>query len=131
MPNSYSLSENIPIVYIGLEYKVRGPFVDFICKHNDKIFILTNAAQDISPSACVTIVDIKPFEPAASSEMPWWPTFPGGQRVFFRRWYVLRDWMRRSGIKHVFTADADALIYGNITNIVHSNLHHFQEKEYW
>ena len=125
----------IPIVLTGIDYQmnqVSRATIPFMCTNNDRVVILSNVKQNpISGADCLEVVDISGLYSMASSEMPWPKRAPMNQKVYFDRWYVLRDWMRRSGTARVFVMDSDAFMIQNITKLVQDHLDIFSEHELW
>lgn len=134
----YTLQE-VPIVLVALNYNINNHVpkhtIPFMCTKNKRIVLLTNAKQDHSTKSqqknCTEIVNIAGNLKSSVSEMPWRQTFPKNQKVFFDRWYVLRDWMRETKTQRIFTMDSDAIMTQNITHFYLKNWHIFRKHEIW
>lgn len=117
----------VPIVLVTLNYQLNGHVprssIPFMCKRNAKVVVLTNVVQRKLPAAdCLEVINVNATYVASVSEMPW----PNGpvpkiQKLFFDRWYILRDWMRSSSTHRVFTIDSDALVTLNVSDFASSN----------
>jgi glycosyltransferase involved in cell wall biosynthesis len=137
-PNNFrgvAPDSTIPIVLTGINYQmnqVSRATIPFMCSNNERVIILSNIKQNpISGADCLEVEDISDLYYKASSEMPWPKRAPGNQKVFFDRWYVLRDWMRQSGTQRVFAMDSDAFLIQNITKLVKDNWNVFRQHEVW
>lgn len=109
----------VPVVFIGLGrygFKMLQESAPLICTKND---IVVLSQRMYKPVACETLsmIDATMLESARRSAFRWRSEWPGGQRVFFDRWYILLEWMRRSHTDRVYTADTDALVFENVSVI--------------
>jgi len=125
----------IPIVLTGINYQmnqVSRATIPFMCSNNNRVIILSNVNQNpISGADCLEVEDISGLYSKVSSEMTWPKRAPMNQKIYFERWYVLRDWMRRSGTTRVFVMDSDAFMIQNITKLVHDHWDIFSDHEMW
>ena len=126
----------VPIVFTALDYQLFSHVpqytIPFLCERNDKVVVLTNVPQQNVPNAdCLEVVDVGSYYSPSVKEMPWPVHAPGNQKVFFDRWYVLRNWMRRTSTAQAFTMDSDAVMTLNITNFVASNAVNLRKHEVW
>lgn len=128
-------TKTIPIVLTALNMKINKMLVKtlpFLCKNNNRVVVLTNVHQNkIHSSGCIDVVNISNFAAASMSELAWPRNAPKNQKVFFDRWYVLRDWMKRTGTNIVFVMDGDGIMTQNVTNFVHVNWNVFREHQMW
>jgi len=133
----FEKKKNIPIVMIALNMHMNHVLtktIPVLCSKNDRVVFLTNKKQKFQMTAqvaCLEIVDISYLYNNVSSEMPWPRSASANQKVFFQRWYVLREWMRKTGVHMIFTMDSDAVMTQNITRLVFDNLNTIEEHEMW
>ena len=134
---SRPLSPSIPIVFISLNYQLfsHAPkhTIPFLCEKNNRVVVLTNIPQHNIPknTPCLHIVNILSYYHSSTKEMPWPTTAPKSQKVFFDRWYILRNWMRRSGTSQAFTMDSDAILTLDISKFVASNIDILKHHSIW
>jgi FkbM family methyltransferase len=133
---SVSPQDVVPIVLMALNCQIGGHVprhsIPFLCERNHKIVVLTNVKQKGLPNAgCLEVVDIGTSYQSSVTEMPWPTNAPGGQKVFFDRWYVLRDWMARTKTSRVFTMDSDAMLTVNVTEFVSLNVLELSKHDVW
>ena len=125
----------IPIILTAINYQTNQMHrltIPFMCTNNARVIVLSNVKQNpINGANCLETVDISTEYSKTLSEM----VFPAGtpeiQKVFFHRWYVLRDWMRRSGTAKVFVMDSDAFMIQNVTKLVQDHWDVFRGHELW
>lgn len=119
----------IPLVLMALDYQVAEHVpthtLAFHCQRNERVVILSNVEQKGLPDSCAVVERVQRSVP----ELPW--SWGAGQRVFFERWYVLRDWMRSSHVDWAFTMDSDAIVGVNITNLVQTNWDVIEKHAFW
>mmetsp|Transcript_2147 Transcript_2147/g.4393 ORF Transcript_2147/g.4393 Transcript_2147/m.4393 type:complete len:900 (+) Transcript_2147:148-2847(+) len=131
-----------PIVFIGLNYEMgngaSAKIIPFLCHKNERIIILTNTAQPAAESGslgqCVETVNIADTYERSVSEMPYDTRIDGFkevQKVFYDRWYVLRDWMRATNTEWVFTMDSDTIMTLNMADFFRDNFEVLSQRKYW
>ena len=126
----------VPIVLMALNYQIGGHVprhsIPFMCEQNPKVVVLTNVKQNSLPNAdCLEVVNVGSSYQSSIAEMPWPAKAPGNQKVYFNRWYVLRDWMARTNTSQVFTMDSDAMMTLNITEFVSLNVLELSNHDMW
>ena len=112
----------IPVVLLGLNYrfKMEEAAMSLLCRHNSEVVLLTDTPQDSVSQPCARVELLNAsFRAKAVEQMPWRAEWPTNQRVFFERWYVLRDWMRSARLTRAFTMDSDTLLFANVTEVAH------------
>ena len=126
--------EDIPIVLIGLKYNMNKAVprstIPFMCKRNRRIIILSDTSQSIENAPCLSVEKVARGK-GPGAELPWPKGANPVQKVFFERWYVLRDWMREAKVSRVFTMDSDAMMVENVTALMERNIAHFKKHEFW
>ena len=115
--------KQVPIIITAIHYQLTAGIstktIPFMCKANDRVVILTTTAQPNVPDApCLEVVRVHSKSPFAPASI--WSVAPRNshQRVFFERWYLLKNWMRQTNTDMVFALDSDALLLPNITEFV-------------
>ena len=126
----------IPVVLLAIDYEITSHVpkhsIPFMCEQNNKVVVLTNVKQHSLPDAkCLQITDISSSYDASVTEMPWPTGAPSNQKVYFDRWYVLRNWMNQTNTQHVLAVDSDVLMTLNITKFVSSNVLELSKHELW
>ena len=128
-------SSAVPIVLISIGYKLNDHVpkhtVPLMCEMNDRVVLLTDVEQTIDNAPCVEVVVKEDWNEGPGQEFPWLPHYPPRERFFFRRWYMLRDWMRMAGIELAFTLDSDGVVAANVTRIVDSDWAIIKQHDYW
>jgi FkbM family methyltransferase len=125
----------IPIVLTAINSqinRVAKATIPFLCTNNERVVLLTNVQQrSIQKKECLEVVDISAIYQLVKFEKPWPKKAPERQKVFFDRWYVLRNWMQKSGRNRVFVMDSDAIMTQSVTDIVKNNWNLFRQHELW
>jgi len=129
--------ETIPIVMVVLNTKMNNVLrknIPVWCVKNTRVVVLTNKKEEIVVSgktSCLEIVDVSEIYKRIQVEMPWPKGSQPQEKIFFHRWYVIRDWMRESRNNVMFTMDSDAMMTQNITALVAENLQTIEKNELW
>ena len=120
---------SVPIILVALDYKLHNHVpkltIPFLCANDNRIIILTDTDQHID-APCVELVYInKPI-------ISWWSKrFPTREKIFFERWYIIRNWMTVSGCRQVFTMDSDAIMTQSINDMIQTNWNTINKHELW
>jgi hypothetical protein len=109
---------------------------EFLCERNDIVYLLTTidekeVAATWKGGKMPKCLSVQYVDKNHRSKVPYPTSWPSGQRVFFERWYYLRDWMSAKGIQNIFHFDADQLIVVNTTAWVHANREILKTQPRW
>jgi len=136
--NAPPVQSEIPVVLVGIDYqlfKKRVPpaTIPFLCTRNPRVVVLTNVEQQQQPqdAPCLEIVDMSVDIREIRQELPWPQGAPKIQLVFFLRWFLIRNWMRRAGQNKILAIDSDAMVTANISELAVSNAATLAQADIW
>lgn len=130
------VSVEVPVVLLALDYQISGHVprhsIPLMCERNHKVVVLSNVEQNYLPNGeCLELVDITFLYDSSAAELPWPSGAPKEQKVFFDRWYVLRDWMAKSETPRVFAMDSDTMLTINVSDFVSHNFLKLSAHDVW
>lgn len=126
----------VPVVLFALNEEVIDSVaqhgIPLMCARNNRVIVLTNVNQGkLLDVDCVEVVNIEYSQNTTVTEMPWPGNDSSHDKVYFDRWYILRDWMTQTKTTQVMAIDRNVAITEDISKFVASNSVEIVKHDLW